>query len=403
MAPAVDTLPAAPAAKGPVAALLGAAAAPASGAATASAGAGATPTAEGTTTPGQTGAAAATTGGGVAGNIEDFLRVLESTLVASTAGAAAAAPAAATARVAPAAGATTDALAMTASAARPSGKPAGSASDATRKDATPEEVVQWLMQMLLPTAPSPLALQAPTGAGRVAAANAFPGRDGEAASPSDALKALEAQSGAVLDATPTHGKQPDPLLAVGADAAAMTAGQGHAANEPAGAPQAPVLDAAIGASLAQLHAATAPLQPSAPPTLVHELRSPLGSTAWVQELGGHLTLMAHQGSEHASLQVAPPDLGPIEVRIAVHDTQASVWFGAAHTETRAALESALPRLRELFAAQGLALSDAGVFREPPRREPPPVSAATRSGTETSESPLVTRVAAARVGLIDTYV
>jgi flagellar hook-length control protein FliK len=66
------------------------------------------------------------------------------------------------------------------------------------------------------------------------------------------------------------------------------------------------------------------------------------------------------------LRLSPEHLGPLEVRIAVQNDQVSVWFGAAHADTRNALENALPRLRELFAAQGMSLTDAGVFREPPR-------------------------------------
>ena len=58
-----------------------------------------------------------------------------------------------------------------------------------------------------------------------------------------------------------------------------------------------------------------------------------------------------------SLRLWPEHLGPLEVRITMNDDQASVWFGAAHADTRAAIENALPRLRELFASQGLSLTD----------------------------------------------
>ena len=42
---------------------------------------------------------------------------------------------------------------------------------------------------------------------------------------------------------------------------------------------------------------------------------------------------------------------------------ASVHFGAAHADTRAALESSLPRLRELLSAQGLQLTNASVSQQ----------------------------------------
>src|SRR5437868_735552 len=92
------------------------------------------------------------------------------------------------------------------------------------------------------------------------------------------------------------------------------------------------------------------------------LHQPVGSSAWADELGTRMTLMASRGQHSASLRLSPEHLGPLEVRIAVRDDQASVWFGAAHADTRAAIEQALPRLRELFASQGLSLTDAGVFQ-----------------------------------------
>jgi flagellar hook-length control protein FliK len=59
----------------------------------------------------------------------------------------------------------------------------------------------------------------------------------------------------------------------------------------------------------------------------------------------------------------PADLGPVQVRIEMNQNQdqASVWFTAEHADTRSALEQSLPRLREMFSAQGMSLTDAGVF------------------------------------------
>jgi len=58
------------------------------------------------------------------------------------------------------------------------------------------------------------------------------------------------------------------------------------------------------------------------------------------------------------------------VLIRLQDDKASVIFGAQHADTRAALQEALPRLRELFAASGLQLLDAGVSREGARQAMP---------------------------------
>jgi flagellar hook-length control protein FliK len=100
-----------------------------------------------------------------------------------------------------------------------------------------------------------------------------------------------------------------------------------------------------------------------------QVQARVGTPAWRDEVGAKLTWMIDRGVQHGTLRLSPENLGPMEVRITTQNDQVSVWFGAAHADTRAALENALPRLREMFSAQGLSLSDAGVFREPPRESP----------------------------------
>ena len=134
------------------------------------------------------------------------------------------------------------------------------------------------------------------------------------------------------------------------------------------------------------------------------LRSQIGTSAWTDELGARLTLMAHQGLTSASLRLTPDHLGPVEVKISVRDSSASVWFGASQADTRAALEQALPRLRELFAAQGLNLTNAGVSGESPRGAPHSPRTTVAPGDAAREAAVisVTSATAAHQGLIDTY-
>jgi len=135
------------------------------------------------------------------------------------------------------------------------------------------------------------------------------------------------------------------------------------------------------------------------------LRSAVGTPAWKDELGAQVTWLANNGREAASLRLSPENLGPVEVKISMKDGEASVWFGATNPDTRSALEQSLPRLRELFASQGLVLADSGVFRDAPRN---PFRSATFSGgsrgsSDASSAPTVTSVTLSRAGLIDTYV
>ena len=137
-------------------------------------------------------------------------------------------------------------------------------------------------------------------------------------------------------------------------------------------------------------------------TVTAELRSPVGTPTWNDELGNQLTWMTHQGLESASLRLSPEHLGPVEVRISVQNGDASVWFGAAQADTRSALENALPHLRQMFANQGLTLTDSGVSREPPRNQPKSGSSlAAVSAVAGGETPVSAAVRLSH-GLVDTY-
>lgn len=131
------------------------------------------------------------------------------------------------------------------------------------------------------------------------------------------------------------------------------------------------------------------------------VHAPVGTAAWADEIGARVVMMTESGNHTASLKLSPDHLGPLEINITVRDDKASVWFGAAHADTRAAIENALPRLREMFAAQGLSLADAGVFREPPR-EQPVVKSTTSAGQGDVVDEVTTVSTRARLGLVDAY-
>ena len=133
------------------------------------------------------------------------------------------------------------------------------------------------------------------------------------------------------------------------------------------------------------------------------VHAPVGTAAWADEIGARVVMMTESGNHTASLKLSPEHLGPLEINITVRDDKASVWFGAAHADTRAAIETALPRLREMFAAQGLSLADAGVFREPPRDQQPVVKSSTGSvGQSDAVDEVTATTARARLGLVDAY-
>ena len=143
----------------------------------------------------------------------------------------------------------------------------------------------------------------------------------------------------------------------------------------------------------------------APQAASAEVRTPVGAQGWSDEIGTHLAIMAANGREAASLRLSPEHLGPLEIQISMKDGQANVVFGASNPDTRSALEQSLPRLREMFAAQGLTLGNANVSRDAPRdpQKPVPFAPGTRGSSDASADLTVKRVTLSRLGLVDTYV
>ncbi|MBL8259477.1 MAG: flagellar hook-length control protein FliK [Candidatus Competibacteraceae bacterium] len=101
-------------------------------------------------------------------------------------------------------------------------------------------------------------------------------------------------------------------------------------------------------------APAATLLPSAPDILnLHQKH-------WERTLGQQLHWMINNQVQEAEIKVNPPDLGPLEVRVSLHHQQTNVTFFSHEAAVREALETALPRLRELLDAQGINLNQTQV-------------------------------------------
>ena len=135
------------------------------------------------------------------------------------------------------------------------------------------------------------------------------------------------------------------------------------------------------------------------------LSGALGTPAWQDSLGTEVRLLIERGASAATLRVSPEHLGPIEVRIDLADERASVWFTAAHADTRAALADALPRLRDMLASVGVSLGETGVQREAPggtdRRDGSSPGGMARPESNAESRVLLSQLDAGR-GLVDEY-
>jgi flagellar hook-length control protein FliK len=136
--------------------------------------------------------------------------------------------------------------------------------------------------------------------------------------------------------------------------------------------------------------------------------TPVGAAAFGEDFSARIALLARGRVHSAELSLTPADLGPVSVSIELRGTDATLVFGAAHAATRAAIEDALPRLREMLDAQGLQLADArvgtqtgnGASRDNDRGAPPSPGTAPRPIESVAAAGAVPHVAARPLRLID---
>jgi CHASE1-domain containing sensor protein len=90
----------------------------------------------------------------------------------------------------------------------------------------------------------------------------------------------------------------------------------------------------------------------------------------------------------------------VRVFIDLQSSQVNVSFSASHADTRAALEQALPKLREMFATGGLALGQASVQQEARPGSQSVVPARVTHVTDSVATPAGSGALA--LGLVDEY-
>ena len=109
----------------------------------------------------------------------------------------------------------------------------------------------------------------------------------------------------------------------------------------------------------------------------------VGAVGWGTELGQRVVWMVGEKQHVAELRVNPPDLGPLDIKLTIDDHQTTAVFTSPHSSVRDAIESALPRLREVLAESGIMLGNASVTADSPHdgsafsQPPAPTPAATR--------------------------
>lgn len=91
-----------------------------------------------------------------------------------------------------------------------------------------------------------------------------------------------------------------------------------------------------------------------------KLDVPPQSPQWSEQIAQRITIMSNEHIQSARIQLDPPELGLLEIKIRVQQDQVNVAFASNHQAVRDALETQAPRLKELMEQQGVDLGDVNV-------------------------------------------
>ncbi len=137
------------------------------------------------------------------------------------------------------------------------------------------------------------------------------------------------------------------------------------------------------------------------------VQTPVVSPNWSQSFNSNILMIAKDQMQMAKLNLNPPELGPVEIRLSVQNDQTNIQFFSQHSSVRDVIEEAFPRLRELLASNGINLGDVNVSEHSSSNTPSQQDSSTSTVhspvTEAAEehpSQLVTRLS---TSLVDHYI
>lgn len=98
------------------------------------------------------------------------------------------------------------------------------------------------------------------------------------------------------------------------------------------------------------------------------VKTPFRDQGWDADFGQKIMWLAKNDKHSAQLSLNPAQMGPIEISITVDKGSATASFASANADVREAIETALPRLREMFANAGIQLGQTNVGAESFQRQ-----------------------------------
>lgn len=151
-----------------------------------------------------------------------------------------------------------------------------------------------------------------------------------------------------------------------ATAAAQTAAAVTASAQPASFLSMLVSPMPTAASMSAAPAApsSAPAPSDAtglPAAMLVDLATPaVGQPGWAQVVAQAIVMRAGAAGGRLRLQVQPPNLGPVDIALSIHNASATIQIVAQHPLTQAALQQSIPQLHTLLGQHGVQLARADV-------------------------------------------
>ena len=91
--------------------------------------------------------------------------------------------------------------------------------------------------------------------------------------------------------------------------------------------------------------------------------TPVRDQNWGADFGQKIVWLANNDKQAAQLTLNPPQMGPIDISLNIDKGNATATFVSANADVREAIETAMPRLREMFAHAGIELGQTNVSAE----------------------------------------
>jgi flagellar hook-length control protein FliK len=160
------------------------------------------------------------------------------------------------------------------------------------------------------------------------------------------------------------------------------------------------------AALQQLTSNVSTASTDAAPAPTMRVNADVDSAEFPQSLADRVSFMVDNSWSNAKLQVNPPQLGPIELQIAVQGDHAQVMMSTHSALTRDALESSVPKLREMLNSQGFTQVNVDVsqrsFQERSAYTPPYGWTPSPAGSVAPAAISSTAAPRTLLGVVDAY-